>query len=327
MNNTDSHSSKKQALQIEAERLLPSITKTLAKLGYQNVVHQRISQHNIDAIAYQGLTRATDDNFGQVMIKWEISADIYYDLMSLGHEIKVLKALDSFQVKAQSFTNIAPQILANKSSIINISEKAYQLTVVVMPYFVQGSLAKHLKQSLTDKQKQQLIVQVAKIISNLHKKRWLHNDIKPSNILVNSNSSTTINDESCRLLLIDFSLATRIDNSVNQKVTFNSAGTPAYLAPERWQGQDATQQSDIYAFGIMMYQILLGKRPFGISSHSHEKLREWAIQHCQTPIPTLPKQYQHYQYLINKTLAKRIENRYQSMDEVLVDLKKYGLKK
>ena len=323
MKNSANHYPTKQALQSQATQLLPLLTATLLKLNYQEIIHQRISQQNIDAMVYQGLTRATDHKFGQVMIKWEISADIYYDLTSLGREIKVLKALNSFQLKAQSFINIAPQILANKSSIVNISEKAYQLTILVMPYYPQGSLAQYLKQSLTDKQKHQLITQAAYLISNIHQQGWLHNDIKPSNFLIGTepaNKSDTV-DLTYDLLLTDFALAQRTDSAKNQN-NVNPAGTPAYLAPERWQGQAATEQSDIYAFGITIYEILTGKRPFKVKKQSSDLLQQWANQHCQQPIPKLPSHYQNYQMIINKALAKRIENRYNNMSDVIADLDK-----
>ena len=307
----------KQALQSQATQLLPLLTATLLKLHYKDIIHQRISEHNT---AYQGLTRATDDKFGQVMIKWEISADIYYDLTSLGREIKVLKALNSFQLKAQSFINIAPQILANKSSIVNISEKAYQLTILVMSYYLQGSLAQYLKQPLTDKQKHQLITQAAYLISQLHQQGWLHNDIKPSNFLIGTELSNTTNSTD-DLLLTDFALAQRTDSAKN-KDNNNPAGTPAYLAPERWQGQAATEQSDIYAFGIMVYEILTGNRPFKVEKQSNEPLRAWATQHCQQPIAKLHSEHQEYQIIINKALAKRIDNRYKHMSDVIADLDK-----
>ena len=70
----------------------------------------------------------------------------------------------------------------------------------------------------------------------------------------------------------------------------------------------------------MMVEILTGKRPFQISANSNDKLKAWAIQHCQQPIPTLPLEYSHYQGIINKALAKRVERRYQSMEEVLKSL-------
>ncbi len=190
-----------------------------------------------------------------------------------------------------------------------------------MPYYESGSLAKLLNHhvSLTDKQKHDLIKESAHLVCNLHNAGWLHNDIKPSNILLSDNL-TSYADSDCivpDLLLTDFALAQRNDrpNAINF-----SGGTPAYLAPERWQGQRATRQSDIYAFGIMMVEILVGKRPFIIDPQSNQSMTDWAIQHCQQPIPKLPLGYVRYQSIVDKALAKRIEKRYQSMDEVIANL-------
>ena len=164
------------------------------------------------------------------------------------------------------------------------------------------------------------MVQSAHLIATLHSAGWLHNDIKPSNILLDDFLPNHADDSCIKadLLLNDFALAKPISKSIETSL----AGTPAYLAPERWQSksQSATVQSDIYAFGIMMVEILTGKRPFQISANSNDKLKAWAIQHCQQPIPTLPLEYSHYQGIINKALAKRVERRYQNMKQILLDL-------
>ena len=131
------------------------------------------------------------------------------------------------------------------------------------------------------------------------------------------NSGITFN-----LLLTDFALA----SALYKHSIANTAGTPAYFAPERWQGQGATVQSDIYAFGIMLYEILVGERPFNVDLHNDKRLREWAIRHCQHPVPILPLEYFRYQDIVDKALAKRLEKRYQSMEEVLRDLKLLGTK-
>ena len=120
MKNGESHGSKKQGLHRQADKLLPIITDKLAQLGYGDIAHQRLSQQNGNSELYQGLTRAADSKLEQVMIKWEISANIYYELTSLGHEIKTLKALNSYQLKTQNAITISAPVLADKSSIIKL---------------------------------------------------------------------------------------------------------------------------------------------------------------------------------------------------------------
>ncbi|WP_201529573.1 MULTISPECIES: protein kinase domain-containing protein [Psychrobacter] len=368
MKNSASNPSITQALRTRAIQLLPILTAELMDLGYHKISHQRISQQDqytktviYQGAIYQGLTRAWHKQFGRVMIKWELSPyndDANHDIANynapnhsisdLSHEIAVLQTLHkSLQTQAQNNVtiklSIAPPIWAYKSLSVNIINQNHWLTMLVMPYYPHGSLAYRLKDKeyplLTGKQKRQLIIQAAHLITNLHYSGWLHNDIKPSNILLNgsfllNNSLSNNTDYGSiipKLLLTDFALANRFgegfDKSVNkdsnQECTINAAGTAAYLAPERWQGQSATQQSDIYAFGITMYEVLAGRRPFKVVPKSSEPSKAWAIEHCQTPIPVLPEQYLYYQLIVNKALAKRVERRYKSMEEVLSDLEEF----
>ena len=350
MKNSASNPSKIQALtsalHLQAKQLLPEITAVFIQLDYSEIVHQRISQQDIENILgqakttlYQGLTRARNLQFGEVMIKWQLSSNSSninessnQNLSDLDHEIAVLQALNTSQYPQKNITAIAPPILDYQTLPINIPQQDYQLTSLVMPYYPLGSLAQQLSnksfQPLSDKKKQSLIIQAAHLIANLHQQGWLHNDIKPSNILLNrpiledifSSNNANSNVKIPSLLLTDFAVAERIDKGFDIDHEINTAGTPAYLAPERWQGQSASQRSDIYAFGIMMYETLTGKRPFNITAVSSESLKEWAVEHCQKSIPTLPVEYQQYQFIINKSLAKRIEKRYQDMENVLADL-------
>ena len=325
-----------KALQAQSQLLLPTITQALSALQYRGITHQRIAQQDsnkkrqIDAkvlIIYQGLTRAQHPQLGYVMIKWQLSAvDASQAPFDLAHEANVSTSINTLSQNQNSlqstFSAIAPPILAYESLTVQILEQSQQLTMVIMPYYPHGSLANQLSAKnhllLTDKIKNHFMVQSAHLIANLHKAGWLHNDIKPSNILLDSFLTNDANSSSVttKLLLIDFALA----ESVGTFNKSNPAGTPAYLAPERWQGQSATVQSDIYAFGIMMVEILIGERPFSVSKQSSEPLTEWAIQHCQQPVPKLPLAYSRYQCIVEKALAKRTAKRYQSMEEVLSDL-------
>ena len=319
----------KQTLQTDAQQILPVLTIAFLDLQYSKMAHQRISQQGVtNTLEYQGLTRAKHPQFGEVMMKWQLSTDAHRNGSVLSYEAEVLKTINQFSNHQGRFSSIGPPLLATHHLQLQVLNNSQTLTLVVMPNYANGSVARYLRQSLTTEQKQQLIIQAAKLIADLHNIGWLHNDIKPSNILLDAfvPNHRAIGGIVPNLLLADFALAEPINNGITQinkkNSTENNAGTPAYLAPERWQGQGATLQSDIYAFGIMLYEILAGERPFKIDNPSGAPLREWTTQHCQQPIATLPLEYSRYQRIINKALAKRIEKRYQSMEEIVLDLKR-----
>lgn len=319
----------KQTLQTDAQQILPVLTIAFLDLQYSKMAHQRISQQGVtNALEYQGLTRAKHPQFGEVMMKWQLSIDAHRHGSVLSYEADVLRSINQLLNHQGRFSSIAPPLLATHHLQLQVLNNSQTLTIVVMPNYANGSVARYLRQSLTAEQKQQLIIQAAKLIADLHRIGWLHNDIKPSNILLDTfvPNHADIGGIVPNLLLADFALAEPINNGITQinkkNSTENNAGTPAYLAPERWQGQGATLQSDIYAFGIMLYEILAGERPFKIDNPSGAPLREWTTQHCQQPIATLPLEYSRYQRIINKALAKRIEKRYPSMEEIVLDLKR-----
>lgn len=339
MENNASNLSNIQALHAHAQQLLPIITQALSAKHCDEIAHQRLAQQSIEQVqetniqdnntqdssnnSYQGLTRAQHPKFGSVMIKWQLSADSNQNSVDLNHEANVLKLLYDLVKNQNHLPAIAPSILAYDTLIVQILEQPHYLTIVIMPYYPSGSLATQINAKnhslLTNQYKHHFILQSAQLIANLHNTGWLHNDIKPSNILLdgllpNSTDNSSVMPD---LLLTDFALA----ECLRAPILASSAGTPAYLAPERWQGQGTTVQSDIYAFGIMMFEILMGERPFKVNTQSSDPMMDWAIQHCQKPIPRLPLEYNHYQCIINKALAKRVEKRYQNMEEVLEVLK------
>ena len=327
-NSSNAKACAKQALQMQAQQMLPTLTALFSSLNYNDISHQRLSQqsNNNNENDYQGLTRAQHLQFGRVMIKWQLTAASNQNLAGLTHEIGVLKSINNLSANQKRFQDglfaIAPPMLAYETLRVQVLDQFSQLTILTMPYYLSGSLATQLNirnhSLLNSQRKHHFMVQSAHLIATLHSAGWLHNDIKPSNILLDDFLPNHADDSCIKadLLLTDFALA----ECLNAPILVSSAGTPAYLAPERWQSQSATVQSDIYAFGIMMVEILTGKRPFQISVNSNDKLKAWAIQHCQQPIPTLPLEYSHYQGIINKALAKRVERRYQSMEEVLKSL-------
>ena len=116
-----------------------------------------------------------------------------------------------------------------------------------------------------------VLCDVAASVSELHSRGIIHRDIKPSNVLV---------DKEGRVFVTDFGLALRRAHSVGhgQAAEIDFAGTPAYMAGEMFEGRVSTR-SDVYAMGIMAFQLLTGATPFSGTFH---ELRD---KHLREPLP------------------------------------------
>lgn len=134
-----------------------------------------------------------------------------------------------------------------------------------------------IENCLTFNQKIAYLIDACIAIEILHSQGFIHCDIKPSNLFISESPPDL------PLKLLDFGLARPIDSTSHSGMT---AGTPAYMSPEQFTGKVITYQSDYYSLGIVMYEILLGQNPFLTKLSNTWTLQDWAIAHCQTPIPT-----------------------------------------
>lgn len=132
--------------------------------------------------------------------------------------------------------------------------------------------------------------QIAEALDEAHANGLAHRDIKPLNILL---------DKRGRPMLADFGLAAALSTSSSSVlVEAGSSGTPLYMAPEQWNGQ-AGKSSDIYALGVLTYQLLAGQVPF---QGNHAAL---AYQHLNNPVPKLSERAPdlHYPPALDAVLA------------------------
>ncbi len=152
--------------------------------------------------------------------------------------------------------------------------------------------------------------QLADAVAYAHSQGVIHRDIKPTNVIM-------IGD---RAVLTDFGLA-RIVDEAQLSATGSSAGTPAYMSPEQASGEKITHKSDIYALGVLLYEMVTGQVPFKGDTYASVLL-----QHIQKP-PQMPSELVAnlnpvIEAVIMRALAKSPENRYDSASEMAEELKR-----
>ena len=154
-------------------------------------------------------------------------------------------------------------------------------------------------------------IQIGEALQEAHSKGIIHRDIKSENIMVNSKN---------QIKVMDFGLA-KLKGSLKLTRTSSTIGTLAYMSPEQIQGIEADTRSDIFSYGVVLFEITTGKMPF---RGEHEAAIMYSIVNEEPEDATkfradVPPELLH---ILKKSLEKDPEDRYQSMAEIIVDLRR-----
>lgn len=154
-----------------------------------------------------------------------------------------------------------------------------------------------------------MFLEVLDTVSYLHKNGILHLDIKSNNVMIQSNG---------KIKLIDLGIASRMSDASNS----TGFGTPAYMPPEQSEKRQCGTYTDVFALGIMLFEMLTGSLPFGGNSTSEIRSN---IKFAPTP---QMKDYYPFinpdlQIIVERALVKEPQNRYQSCDEFANFIKDY----
>jgi len=152
------------------------------------------------------------------------------------------------------------------------------------------------------------LVQACRALDYAHRRGVIHRDVKPANIMVTSEDVVKV---------VDFGIARIVDTAKTQ--TGMLLGTLSYMAPEQVRGQHADQRCDVWALGVVMYELLTSRRPF--DRENHAALLMDILNESPRPlaefVPDCPPALEN---VVQRTLRKDPEQRYQTMEALLVDL-------
>ncbi|MPR32311.1 serine/threonine-protein kinase [Salmonirosea aquatica] len=251
----------------------------------------------------------------QVETEWvaiKISEYRYDDAKSLKAEVELAQ-------KVPRHANIARYDACYRlETEVGVSDFA------IMKYYPEGNLADLLKsRRLSDAELRELVGGILEGLKVLHQKRIVHRDFKPANILISR-------DNRGRLIpkIADFGLSKFVSDDEIDRSDFDLSdgrGTPSYKAPEQIMGGRVSFNLDLWAFGVILYEMITGEKPFTAGSQSTEPTQRRELERRITTVQ-LPERLdavpEPYQSMIRLCLVRDIRQRVRKPDELLVYLEK-----
>lgn len=159
----------------------------------------------------------------------------------------------------------------------------------------------------------QMALLIAEAVGYAHCQNVVHRDLKPDNVLI---------DEDGKPKLIDFGLAKILDDDQFKTRSGAVIGTPCYMSPEQAAGRPADKSSDVYAIGVILFEMLTGRVPF-TGATTWETLEQIETLEPVPPRTLVPKVPQDLETICLKCLDKTPNHRYLSADDLADDLRRY----
>ena len=216
--------------------------------------------------------------------------------------------LEQFKREAKSAAKLVHPNIINIYDVVTNGEEKF----IVMEYVDGINLRHYMEQTkLTTEQAIDIVIHLADGLHHAHKHHVVHCDIKPLNILI---------DKYMQPKIADFGIAKMVSN---QTMVYTNAimGSVHYISPEQATGDKVTSLSDVYSLGVVLFEMLTGQVPYDGTTPVAV-----AMMHTEKAVPQLKDYMQEVpeglQEIIDKAMAKKPEDRYQSVLEFRSDLVK-----
>jgi serine/threonine protein kinase len=177
---------------------------------------------------------------------------------------------------------------------------------IAMEFLPGGTLAARIHEGIASLDALRIVSQVARALDAIHARGIVHRDLKPGNILFCSDG---------RPAIVDFGLAKDLGRSTALTQAGGVMATPRYMSPEQCLGNAVDARSDLYSLGVIFYEMLTGKRMF-----EDRNTAAVVAAHVHAEPPRLPQHLAGYQSVLDKLLAKKPEQRFQSARELFATI-------
>jgi DNA-binding response OmpR family regulator len=220
------------------------------------------------------------------------------DGLSLALKVIDLKNLQTEEVRQRFLQEAELASSIDSPYVVRIYDFGFTPTYgyMAMELFTRGDLKQRLRHGVKLEDAALYLWNIAQGLAVIHDVGIVHRDLKPDNIMFRSDDS---------MALADFGISKRLVEQTQMTTVGKVLGTPHYMSPEQGQGLPVGPPSDLYAAGVIFFEMLTGRHPFDAPDPL-----SLIHRHVTAPIPRLPHRLQRFQPIIQSTLAKKPEQRF-----------------
>ena len=257
-------------------------------------------------IVYKAIDRSRDETIAIKVLDPSYDADRKRRRRDyLGREIMIAASLNH------------PVIIKMKNQLVIQEDRQGRMRRCLLMEYIDGyDLKKHIDdRDLSLKQMIALCIRLCEGLDHLHQNNIVHRDVKPANFLFSRDGN--------QVKIVDFGLS-KAQTSWRTRFMKESGGTRIYMSPEQLRKKNLDARSDIFSFGVTMYELFTGRHPFRVGDQDDVKsLQKRIVSGRFKPEP--PSKYNReippaLDRIILKALRKSLDRRYQSVTELLLDL-------